>query len=219
MVMTMKLRTLVFLSLGLLCAAATVPAFAGVVYDNSGGDTYGDQGWNISTADGEAVANSFVLGQSAVVNAIAFGVWLYPGDTLTSVDWKITTSWFGGTVLSSGTATSFTPTYENAKDGYSIYSDLFTIPSVSLAAGTYYLEFLNGNSPNGAYWGVFWDESANPNSTAETLFGGQVGYLAESETFQLEDNGTSGVPEPSSLLLLTGGLAGLAAMIRSGKRS
>ena len=40
-----------------------------------------------------------------IVTGFKFGVWEFPGDAMTSVDWSLTTGENGGTVLGSGTAT------------------------------------------------------------------------------------------------------------------
>jgi hypothetical protein len=81
------------------------------------------------------------------------------------------------------------------------------------------IEFLNGISP-GDDQDIFWDESEPPNSTAEIDHATFYTILGtKPETFQLEYNANgSAVPEPSSLLLMAAGLAGLAAVVRRGMR-
>jgi hypothetical protein len=91
-------------------------------------------------------------------------------------------------------------------------SSVFSIPDLSLAAGTYYLQFGNGLDTTG--FGVYWDVSSGPSSAYGQVDGSAVPLdSGGSETFALYDS-TSATPEPSSFLLLGSGLAGLATLIK-----
>ena len=194
----------------LLALAAGISAHAStVVYDNSDSFSFNDSGILIN--GGISVANSFSLSSPATIDAISFGVWLEPEDTLDSVDWEITTDPNSGTVLESGTATVFSTVYEGlGLSIYPMYDDTFDIGSLSLADDTtYYLEFSNAVTADRTV--AFWDLSDNPNSTA---YVSETGVFYESsygsQTFALEGSFDSPVPEPPGLLLLGSGLAGLA---------
>jgi hypothetical protein len=207
----MKLRSnfpaVCFLSL--VCALAAVPASADTLYDNSTAMSYTMTAVNIK--GGFAVADSFTLSSSATISQIMFGSWVDYGDTLNSVDWAITTGDFSGTTLGSGTASSFSSEFfEGTIDGdYDMYSDVFSIPGQTLAAGTYYLQIGNAVTTGNALW----DFSNGPSSAQLDLNGNYIGFDIGSETFALYGS-SSPVPEPSSFLLLGSGLAGLVGVIK-----
>ena len=77
--------------LTILCLAlAAVPAFAQWSYDNGpiNGTT---DAWTINF--GYVVSDTFFTSASfATVSGFALGVWEFPGDSVTSVDWSITGS-------------------------------------------------------------------------------------------------------------------------------
>ncbi|MHB8529887.1 MAG: PEP-CTERM sorting domain-containing protein [Caulobacteraceae bacterium] len=178
-------------------SALAVAGHAAVLYDNGpiNGQTLG---WTIS--NGYSVSDSFTLTHAATVTGVDFGAWNYSGDTISSVDWSISTAAFGGSASTALVSDSFQ--YTNSF-GYDINADSFSTGSVTLSAGTYYLTLQNAGVPNGDP--AYWDQNSGP-STAYDSAQGQV----PSESFQIL--GAGGVPEPGSwgLMIVGLGLIGLA---------
>ncbi len=80
----------------ILCLTlAALPASAQVLYDNGPGNGNADA-WQIN--GGHVVSDSFQVSADSIMTGFALYVWELPGDTLTSVDWSITTEENGGTV-------------------------------------------------------------------------------------------------------------------------
>ena len=203
-----KSAILSVLVLGLAAALAAAPAFATNVLYGNGSSTYTVDGWTFGPASyGYKVTDSFPLLSSSTVTGANFDVWLFPGDTLSSVDWLITTGPFSGTTEGSGTASTTNTSIEINEYGYDIDEESFSISSLSLGAGTYWLQLKNGVVPNGDP--VYWDESDGPSLAQEN----EVGKIG-SETFQILGDTGPVVPEPSSFLLLGSGLAGLAGLLK-----
>ena len=217
--MKLRIASLTVLSLALLVA----PASAQVLYDNGpiNGST---DAWTINF--GYVVSEDIYMRDDiSGITDIHFGTWEFPGDTMTSVDWSITGSENGGTVYGSGTASGaklsdkFLSTNQY---GYNI--DLITISglNVNLNAGTYWLNLQNAVVPSGDP--VYWDENSGkgcggsdgkgancPSQASESALG-----TIPSEAFTINGNGgTSGsTPEPSSILLFSSGILGLAGVLR-----
>jgi hypothetical protein len=137
------------LVLGLAGAMAGVPAFADdVLYDNTvSGTSYQGQG-TVVYAYGSKITDSFNLSSASTVTGITLGIeYTYPLDPLDSVTWAITDLASGGvtgsgttaTVLAAGTATSFIETPK----GNNSYEASFSIDSLDLSSGTYWLEIDN----------------------------------------------------------------------------
>jgi hypothetical protein len=197
---------------------AVVPAFAQVLYDN--GPINGNvDAWTINF--GFIVSDTLTLANDATMAGFAFGARELPGDSITSVEWSVTSAENSGTVYGSGTASGSQITdkfLSNNEFGYDI--DLITITGlkVDLNAGTYWLNLQNAQTLEGNI--VFWDENSGVGCGGDNGKGGgcpsqasenTVGTIP-SESFTI--NGGAAVSEPNSIMLFGSGVFGLAGVFR-----
>ncbi len=138
-------------ALALLYLMVTVaPASAQVLYDDGpiNGTT---DAWTINF--GYIVGDTFTLSADATVGGFNFGVWEYPGDVLTSVQWSVTQYFDNGTVYGSGVASgkNLTDQFISINQyGFDIDKVTVTGLSVPLSAGpTYWLNLQNATVPSG----------------------------------------------------------------------
>jgi hypothetical protein len=207
-------------SLTLLCLAlAAIPATA--QYDNFGQGHY-DNGPINGTTDawtinfGYVVSDTFT-GDGNTDRDFYFGVWEIPGDTLTSVQWSITSGENSGTVYASGTSSVTDKFISTNQYGYDIDVIMVSDLNLSTTNGTvYWLNLQNATVPSGDP--VYWDENSGagcggtgrgkncPSLASESSVG-----TIPSEAFTV---GGQGTPEPNSFLLFASGILGLAGMLR-----
>jgi len=206
-------------SLTILCLAlAVVPASAQVLYDNGpiNGTT---DAWTINF--GFIVSDTFTLSASSTVGGFNFGAWEFPGDTLMSVDWSITSLENGGTILGSGTASGKNVTdmsISTNQYGYDVDKITVTGLNVGLVGGTYWLNLQNAMIPNGDP--VFWDENRGVGCGGSDGKGANCPSMASesaigtiySEAFTITSGGST--PEATSIVLFGSGILGLAGMLR-----
>jgi hypothetical protein len=218
----------------LLAAMGSIPALAdSTLYDNTGPTSYGLNSSNgaFAISGGLEVADSFTLASNSTLTGVNFTAWLTDdvfagnfgsGDAMTSVDWLITGTAFGGNLYGSGTASvtdSYLKTIQNGI--YDLDQVSFSLPDLSLTAGTYYLQLQNAVTVDGNT--AYWDDSnglsdavgAGGGASPSDLNGVAASVGTNSETFQIIGNAdTSATPEPSSFLLLGSGLLGLAGLAK-----
>ena len=213
--------------LTILCLAlAAVPAWAQQwSYDNGpiNGTT---DAWTINF--GYVVSDTFTAGGSNVTG-FQFAVWEFGGDSMTSVDWSITSAENGGTVYGSGTAVKvmnspaggggLVDTFVSSNQyGYDLDKITVTGLNVPVSAGLapgspYWLNLQNAVVPSGDP--VFWDENSGkgcggsgcPSMASESSVG-----TIPSESFTISGGGTT--PEPGSILLFGSGILGLVGVLR-----
>jgi hypothetical protein len=185
--------------LTILCLAlAAVPVLAQWSYNNGpiNGTT---DAWTINF--GYIVSDTFVAGYGlAPVESFAFGVWEFPGDVMTSVDWSVTSGENSGYVYGSGTASgqALTDAFISTNQyGYNIDVISVTAQVGGLTTGgTYWLNLQNAAVPSGDP--VYWDENSGrgcsgsgcPSQASESAIG-----TIPSEAFTIGHP----VPEPGIL--------------------
>jgi len=209
----------VWLLVALLAFLLGLPLSAQTLYDNGPVNGHTDA-WLISL--GYAVSDSFTIsgvGGSATITGFSFYAWMYPGDTLASVELSITSVPFGGMTYFQGVVSNFTASncFSN-QGGWNVCQDTASFDGPELRNGAYWLTLQNATAQNGDV--AFWDENSGigcqspgcPSSATDNNYPGSI----PGETFSVLGtvSGSGSVPEPNSLLLFTGGVFALALLRR-----
>jgi len=212
-------------SLIVLCLAlAAIPAWAQWSYDNGpiDGNTFA---WTINF--NYVVSDTFYAGGSTT--GFTFGTWEYPGDSLSSVGWSITTAANGGTTIGSGTARTTGGGGGTLTDSYLFFnSQEFDVDEITItgldatttSGSTYWLNLFNATVPSGDP--VYWDQNngmgcagsgGGANCPSQALDNGFLGPIP-SEAFTISGSTTSFTPEPSGIMLFGSGILGLTGVLR-----
>ena len=204
-----------FVSRTLLCLGLWVlPASAQVLYEN--GPIYGEtDAWVIN--NGNFVSDTFtVAGGNSTVSGLSFGVWLYPGDTLTSVAVSITSEINSGTIYFDGTVALSASGCAANEFGFNVCTETASFDGPNLSNGTYWLNLQNASVPNGDLVG--WDENDgvgchSPGCPSQG-WDSNAGPIP-SEAFSVLGSASSTTPEASSIVLVGSGIViGVAGMLR-----
>ena len=197
------------------------------IYSN--GPTNGTvSGWSLYY--GYDTQNSFTVSATSTLTAVTFGNWLDHGDTAQSIVWSIVSTEGSMTPLCatcSGTAplSGVELSISGTPDGYDLYNQTFSLPDITLAPGTYWLDLGNENVSGGF---GYWDINGGPSMVWETFYGdlsgpncaaagAYISALGCSDAFTIYGTtSTSATPEPDSLALLGSALTLLAAKFRRG---
>ena len=212
-------RSTCFALLACLCLIAALPAFAGEIYEN--GPINGDSdAWTINF--GFIVSDTFTIaGGNSTITGVSFGVWLFIGDELNTVEVSLTSNENGGTVYFDQTVAFTTSNCGGNSYGYNLCTASGSFNGPTLGNGTYWLNLqnatlLNGDDP------VYWDENSGegchspgcPSLASENTVG-----TIPSESFTILGTSsttttTGTVPEPGSLMLFAGGALSIASLLR-----
>jgi len=207
----MKIR---IASFTLVCLTlAVIPGMAGNVYDN--GPVNGQvDAWTINF--GFTVTDSFTVSNgNGNIGGMAFWVWLFPGDTITSVEVQIGNQEFGNNLMDMTVGLTQSSCFPN-NFGFNVCLESATFNGPNLGNGTYWVTLGNANVPSGdpTYWdansGVGCQSPGCPSlaDCSDCIFK----QLIPSEAFTLAAQGTT--PEPSSVMLFGSGILGVASVFR-----
>jgi len=126
------------------------------IYDNGpiNGNT---DAWTINF--GFIVSDTFTVGnQQTPVTGMSFGVWLFPGDTLTSAEVSITSEPNGGASYFDQTVNFTQGACTTNQYGYNVCTVTATFNGPTLNPGTYWVNLQNASDPIGDP--VYWDENS-----------------------------------------------------------
>ena len=201
--MKMRIASLTLLA---LCLAA-VPAMADVY--NNGPINGNTDAWTINS--GFEVSDTFTTAGGAVTG-LQFGVWAFPGDTVTSVEVSITSQEFGGTTFFDGTVNLSQSGCVINSFGFDVCTETGSFNTTLFSAGTYWLNLQNASVPSGDQ--VYWDENSGPSSASESFVGTipSEAFTILSITTLTTTGGTT--PEPSSIMLFGSGILGCLSVLK-----
>ena len=159
------------------------PGQFGVIYDNGPIDGTSDA-WTINF--GYIVSDTFTLTQYNTVTGFDLGVWEFPGDVLSSLQWSITSGPNSGTVYASGTVSgsNLMDTFISTNQyGYNIDKISASGLYLNLDIGTFWFNVQNASVPSGDP--VYWDENSG------------VGCQSEGCPSQAEQSSVGTIPSES----------------------
>jgi|GEM_PF-1302518 len=137
--MALKSRVVPALVVAVLALAGG--AQAGVLYENPGsGYSFNSTPIGYDPDSFNYAGNSFVLGSAAVVTGVNFASWHTTSDLIKSVSWAVLDDKVGlGTILAKGAASVSANFNQLNFYNAAIADNTFTIPDLTLGAGTYWL--------------------------------------------------------------------------------
>lgn len=214
----------IFLGISLISGVS----FAGVIYDNGGPDPDGNAYFNDSGTYDNLNADSFTLqaGANTITDIHWWGVYtdnVAKDDNFTIVIYDTS----GAAFLPGNSVSPINSFNESRSDtgldlfgALDIYSYSVFIDPITLNFGeTYWLEVLNNTTPNEQGWAWAWVTSQLDGDHAywQSNNGEYWAPTFDNLAFNLT-NDAAPVPEPSTFLLLGGGLAGLGFVVRRRKK-
>jgi hypothetical protein len=208
----MKIRLLPMLLT--VCLSMTLPAMAGVAYEN--GPINGTiDAWTINL--GFIVGNSFtVSGGPTTITGVEFGAWVSPGDTVTSVEVSLNSQpYLGGTTYFDETVNFAQSGCAVNQYGFNVCTETGLFNGPTLPNGTYWMTLQNATTPSGDP--IYWDENGgigchSPGCPSQTWWNSE-GTLP-SESFSILGNQGGSTPEPDSLILFASAILAVAGVIR-----
>ena len=212
--MKLRIASISLLALGLTVAA--LPAAAQTVYSN--GPINGNvDAWTINF--GFIVSDTFnVANSGTTITGANFGIYLFPGDTLTSAELSITSGEHGGTSYFDQTVNFTTVSCQTNQFGYVVCNENTAFNGPTLNSGTYWLNLQNATTTYGGP--AWWDENSGPSSASENSVGTipseafTVLGTSSSTSTSTSTTTTGTVPEPGSVVLFGSGILGLAGLVR-----
>ncbi len=212
--MKLGIASLSLLAFCLILAAA--PASAQTVYSN--GPINGNTGaWDINF--GFIQSDTFnVANDGTSITGASFGMWLFPGDTLTSAELSITSGENGGTSYFNQTVNFTASDCEANGRGFNVCQENTSFNGPNLNSGTYWLNLQNATTADGGP--VWWDENSGPSSASENSVGTipseafTVLGTSSSTSTSTSTTTTGTVPEPGSVVLFGSGILGLVGLVR-----
>ena len=212
----------VLLTLAVACFAFTMvtPASAQILYEDGpiNGQT---DAWTINF--GFVVSDTFTISTgTSNVTGLSFGAWLFPGDTLESVQIIVTSEEFGGHTYFDQVANFTASNCFTNQYGFNVCEETGSfVNGPALANGTYWVNLANAVVNDGDP--VYWDENSgvgchSPGCPSEPSNNSVGTIAAESFSILGEPTGTGSVPEPGSLWLMAGGFVALIGSLRRYRR-
>jgi hypothetical protein len=210
----MKTSAISLLFLTMCLALLAVPAAAQTVYSNGPINGNTDE-WELDF--GFIVSDTFnVVNPGTTITGASFGIWFFPGDTLTSAELSITSGENGGTFYFDQTVNFTLGTCTVNNLGFNVCTENTAFNGPALNSGTFWLNLQNASTPSGDP--AFWDENSGPSSASQNTIGSipseSFTILGTSTTEITTTGTTTSVPEPSSMMLFGSGVLGLAGIVR-----
>jgi hypothetical protein len=215
--MRSRLLLLVLLSLTLVIS---LPAVAqNILYED--GPINGEvDAWTINL--GFIVSNTFTIsGGPSTITGMSFGAWLFPGDTVESVEISMTSEEFGGTTYFDQTVNLTSSNCFSNNLGFTVCQENASFEGPTLNNGNYWMNLENAVVSNGDP--LYWDENDGagchsqgcPSRPSENSVGTILPESFSIMGTQTSTTGTTGTtPEPTSLLLLGSGALTAIAVLR-----
>jgi hypothetical protein len=161
------------------------PPQSGEIYDNGPINGTADA-WTINS--GYVVSDTITVGAADTdVTGMAFGVWLNPGDTLTSAELSITSPPGGGTTYFDQTVSLSLSGCTINLDGFNVCTASATFQGPALNAGVYWVNLQNASVPSGDP--AYWDENSG------------VGCTSPGCPSEASDNNVGTIPSESFTML------------------